>query len=45
MTNFEVLQLIMGFIGTLGFGVLFNVRGISLIIAAIGGLLSLQMKQ
>lgn len=40
MTNFEVLQIIMGFIGTLGFGVLFNVRGIRLIIAAIGGLLS-----
>ena len=40
MTNFEVLQIITGFLGTLGFGILFNVRGVRLLVASIGGLLS-----
>ena len=36
----EIIQIIMGFIGSLGFGILFNVRGKRLIFASIGGLLS-----
>lgn len=40
MTFDEIIQVLAGFVGTLGFGVLFNVRGKRLIIAAIGGLLS-----
>ena len=40
MTFDEIIQVLAGFIGTLGFGVLFNVRGKRLIVAAIGGLLS-----
>ncbi len=40
MTNTEILQVITGCIGSLGFAVLFNVRGKRLILAALGGLLS-----
>ncbi len=40
MTFDEIIQVLAGFVGTLGFGVLFNVRGKRLIVAAIGGLLS-----
>lgn len=36
----EIIQIIMGFIGSLGFGILFNVRGKRLAFASLGGLLS-----
>lgn len=35
-----LIQIIMGTIGTLGFGILFNIRGKRLVAAAIGGMLS-----
>ena len=34
----EFLQIITGFIGSLGFGILFNVRGKRLLVASLGGL-------
>lgn len=40
MTNNELLQIIAGFMGSLGFGILFNIRGKRLVFAALGGLLS-----
>lgn len=40
MTGTEILQIITGFIGSLGFGILFNIRGKRLIVASLGGLLS-----
>ena len=40
MTFDEIIQVLAGFIGTLGFGVLFNVRGKRLLVGAVGGLLS-----
>lgn len=40
MTAFEITQLLAGFIGTLGFGILFNIRGKRLAAVAFGGLLS-----
>lgn len=40
MTNSEILQIFSGFIGTLAFGVLFNIRGIRLVFTAIGGFVS-----
>lgn len=43
MTQTEIIQIITGFIGSLGFSVLFNIRGKRLIMAAIGGLLSWAM--
>lgn len=36
----EIIQIIMGFIGSLGFAVLFNIRSKRLVFAALGGLLS-----
>ncbi len=36
----EVLQIIAAFVGTMGFAVMFNIRGIRLLVASIGGLLS-----
>ena len=39
----EILQVITGAIGTVGFGILFNIRGKRLVAAAIGGLLSWSM--
>ena len=35
-----ILQIVAAFIGTLGFAVLFNIRGVRLVVAALGGLLS-----
>lgn len=35
-----ILQIFTGFLGTLGFAILYNIRGIRLIFAALGGLLS-----
>ncbi len=40
MTSFEILQLFAGFIGSLGFAILFNIRDKKLIAAAFGGFLS-----
>jgi uncharacterized membrane protein YjjB (DUF3815 family) len=40
MTKFEIIQIIAGTIGTLGFTVLFNIRGKRLIFTSIGGFLS-----
>ena len=40
MSNNEIIQIITGFIGTLGFAVLFNIRGKRLVMAAFGGFLS-----
>lgn len=38
MTGF--IQILMGFLGTLGFNILFNIRGKKLILATLGGLIS-----
>jgi len=40
MTGADILQIITAFIGSLGFALLYNIRGKKLIIAAIGGLIS-----
>jgi uncharacterized membrane protein YjjB (DUF3815 family) len=40
MTQFEILQIITGFLGSLAFAILFNIRGTRLIGASIGGFLS-----
>ena len=40
MTQNDILQIISGCVGSLGFGVLFNIRGMRLFAAAMGGLLS-----
>lgn len=40
MTKTEIIQIFAGFIGTIGFSVLFNVRGKRLVLAALGGLFS-----
>lgn len=40
MTNNEILQVITGFIGSMGFAVLYNIRGKRLIFAGLGGFLS-----
>ncbi len=40
MTQTEIIQILAGFVGSIGFAILFNVRGIRLIAAAIGGLFS-----
>ena len=40
MTQTEILQVLSGFIGTMGFAILFNIRGKKLFWATIGGLLS-----
>lgn len=38
--SFDFLQVLMGWAGSLGFSVLFNVRGLKLILASLGGALS-----
>jgi len=40
MTQTEIIQILAGFVGTIGFAILFNIRGKSLITTAIGGLFS-----
>lgn len=40
MTEAQIIQIITGFIGSLGFAILFNVRGKKLVFAALGGLFS-----
>ncbi|MBQ9784115.1 MAG: threonine/serine exporter family protein [Clostridia bacterium] len=40
MTKFEILQIITGFLGALGFAILYNIRGKKLCFAAFGGFLS-----
>ena len=36
----EIIQILSGFLGTLGFGILFNIRGKKLIFGSLGGLIS-----
>jgi uncharacterized membrane protein YjjB (DUF3815 family) len=36
----DLIQIFMGFLGSLGFGFLFNIRGKKLVIASLGGLMS-----
>lgn len=43
MTQAEIIQIITGFIGSLGFAVLFNVHGKKMLFAALGGFLSWSM--
>ena len=40
MTTNEIIQIVTAFIGSLGFAILFNVRGIKLVIASLGGFLA-----
>ena len=40
MTKTEIIRILAGFVGTIGFSVLFNVRGKRLVLAALGGLFS-----
>ena len=40
MTTVELMQIFTGFLGTLGFSVLFHIRGKRLVMAALGGFLS-----
>lgn len=40
MTQYEVIQIITGFLGSLGFTVLFNIRGKRMLMSALGGFLS-----
>ena len=40
MTTTELIQIISGFAGSIGFALLFNIRGKKLMAAAAGGLLS-----
>ena len=40
MTRVELLQIITGFLGALGFAILYNIRGKKLFFAAIGGFFS-----
>lgn len=40
MTQAEIIQILAGFVGSIGFGMLFNIRGKRLFMASIGGLLS-----
>ena len=40
MTQTEIIQILAGFVGSIGFAILFNIRGKRLIATAIGGLFS-----
>jgi len=40
LDKLEILQIITGFLGSLGFGILFNIRGVRLLWASLGGLFS-----
>lgn len=40
MTQSEIIQIVSGFVGSLGFAILFNIRGKRLVTAAVGGFLS-----
>lgn len=40
MTHAEIIQIIAAFVGSLGFAILFNIRGWRLVAAAMGGLIS-----
>lgn len=40
MTQIEIIQILAGFVGSIGFAVLFNIRGKKLLVTAAGGLLS-----
>ena len=36
MTSFEILQIITGFLGSLGFAILYNIHGKKLVLSALG---------
>ena len=40
MMQIEIIQILAGFVGSIGFAVLFNIRGKKLLVTAAGGLLS-----
>ena len=40
MTHSEIIQILSGFIGSIGFAFLFNIRGWRLVVTAFGGFLS-----
>lgn len=40
MTKMQIIQILSGFVGTIGFAILFNVRGKRLVLASLGGFLS-----
>lgn len=40
MTTNEIIQIVTAFIGSLGFAILFNIRGVKLYIASLGGFLA-----
>ena len=40
MTQTEITAILAGFVGTIGFAIMFNIRGVRLVAVAIGGLLS-----
>ena len=40
MTHEEIVQILMGSVGTLGFAVLFNIKGKRMAAVAVGGLIS-----
>lgn len=40
MTEYEIVQIITGFLGAFGFSILFHIRGKRLVMSALGGLLS-----
>lgn len=40
MTQQEIIQIFSGFLGSVGFGILFNIRGKRLLAASLGGLVS-----
>lgn len=40
MTKMEIIQILTGCVGSIGFGILFNIRGKRLVAVAFGGLLS-----
>ncbi len=40
MTQSEIIQILAGFVGSVGFAILFNIRGKKLFVTAAGGLLS-----
>ena len=40
MTKTEIIQIFAGFVGTMGFAVLFNIRGIKLFITSLGGFIA-----
>ena len=40
MTTAEIIQILSGFVGSMGFAILFNIRGKRFVAVSIGGLIS-----